>query len=381
MKDVILQGDCLEELKKLPDNSVDAVVTDPPYGLSKEPKIREVLEKWLSGEEYKHGSKGFMNAEWDSFVPGPAVWKEVHRVLKPGGHLLCFAGTRTQDLMTISLRIAGFEIRDVIEHLYFSGMPHALDISKQFDKQAGVKGEVIGTYHYKRKGTGTWDQNVKGGIYAAQDRIVEIHAPATEEAKKWAGWRTGLAPAHEPIILARKKLEINVCYTVRKYGTGGLNIDACRIGSEDIKTRAKEKGQSFTSIGEGQGFNGCPESIHKGRFPANCVTLEPDQFYSKYFNITPAELSKKASKKDKNSDWKGDPINVPNTHTTPKSTLLMSWLCRLICPPGGIVLDPFAGSGSTLVAAKREGFHYIGIELSPEYVEIIKARLGEDEAA
>src|SRR5699024_3038363 len=136
-KELLLQGDCLNVLKTLDDNSVDSVVTDPPYGLSKEPDIAEVLTKWLAGEEYDHGHGGFMGKSWDSFVPHPDIWREVYRVLKPGGHALVFAGTRTQDLMTISLRLAGFEVRDVIEWLYFSGFPKSHDVSKAFDRRAG----------------------------------------------------------------------------------------------------------------------------------------------------------------------------------------------------------------------------------------------------
>src|SRR5690606_28891405 len=135
----IIHGDCLQVLRTFPSNTVDSVVTDPPYGLSREPDIREVLEKWLAGEDYTHRGGGFMGKTWDSFVPGPSIWREVDRVLKPGGHALVFAGTRTQDLMTISLRLAGFEIRDVIEWLYFSGFPKSLDVSKAFDKRAGVE--------------------------------------------------------------------------------------------------------------------------------------------------------------------------------------------------------------------------------------------------
>src|SRR5690606_3314360 len=131
----ILKGDCLERLKELPDNSVDSVVTDPPYGLSKEPDIVEVLTKWMNGEPYDHGHGGFMGKRWDSFVPHPDIWREVYRVLKPGGHALVFAGTRTQDLMTISLRLADFEVRDVIEWLYFSGFPKSMDVGKAFDRR------------------------------------------------------------------------------------------------------------------------------------------------------------------------------------------------------------------------------------------------------
>src|SRR5690625_1314516 len=140
----VIHGDCLDVLKELDDNSVDSVVTDPPYGLSKEPDINEVLSKWLAGEEYDHGHGGFMGKSWDSFVPPPSLWREVYRVLKPGGHALVFAGTRTQDLMTISLRLAGFEVRDVIEWLYFSGFPKSHNVSKAFDRRAGAERAVGG---------------------------------------------------------------------------------------------------------------------------------------------------------------------------------------------------------------------------------------------
>src|SRR5690625_6776480 len=140
----VIHGDCLDVLKELDDNSVDSVVTVPPYGLSKEPDINEVLSKWLAGEEYDHGHGGFMGKSWDSFVPHPDIWAEVFRVLKPGGHALVFAGTRTQDLMTISLRLAGFEVRDVIEWLYFSGFPKSHDVRKAFDWRAGAGRENVG---------------------------------------------------------------------------------------------------------------------------------------------------------------------------------------------------------------------------------------------
>lgn len=458
----IIYGDCLQVLRTFPSNIVDSAVTDPPYGLSREPDIREVLEKWLAGEDYTHRGGGFMGKTWDSFVPGPSVWREVHRTLKPGGHALVFAGTRTQDLMTVSLRMAGFEIRDVIEWLYFGGFPKSLDVGKAFDRRRkedlpaiyavtkfiaeardragktnrdidefmgtngmaghwttqgsqpqvpkldqwyklkeflgmsdemdaevwrlnGRKGkpgdawferEKIGEYEYKRKGEGTWDVESPGGMFGAQERIVDITAPATDLAKKWDGWGTALKPAHEPIIVARKPLIGTVAENVERFGTGAIDIGRCRIGD------------------------------NKGRFPANCVTTEPDAFFSKYFNVTPPELCKKASKRDRNSDWRGEEIDLPervkvgerdgrnafpknsagekgkhsprmrNIHPTVKPTDLMAWLVRLITPPGGIVLDPFAGSGSTCVAARREGFFFIGIEQELEYVEIARKRVG-----
>ena len=405
-KELILHGDALERLKELEDNSVDSVVTDPPYGLSKEPDIAEVLTKWLSGEEYDHGHGGFMGKSWDSFVPHPDIWREVYRVLKPGGHALVFAGTRTQDLMTISLRLAGFEVRDVIQHIFFSGFPKSHDVSKAFDRRAGAEREVVG-----RRWEANRKPNVKKagryGEYGADDGLMS--APATDLAKQWNGWGTALKPAHEPIIVVRKTLhdgkrKLTVADCVEKYGTGAINIDACRIGETGARnngSKPREDGYAKNDI-YGKYRPMKRVDYGKGRFPANCITLDSDQFYSKYFNVTPQELSKKASKKDRNSDWQGEEIALEekraggmqatvdgsmltgsgnerktvyrNTHPTVKPTDLMAWLVRLVTPEGGTVLDPFAGSGSTRVAAKRDGFVCIGIEREPEYVEIIEAR-------
>ena len=498
----IIHGDSLHVLKTLDDNSVDSVVTDPPYGLSKEPDINEVLTKWLAGEEYDHGHGGFMGKSWDSFVPHPDIWAEVYRVLKPGGHALVFAGTRTQDLMTISLRLAGFEVRDVIEWLYFSGFPKSHDVSKAFDRRRnedlphiyavtkfiaegrnkagktnrdidnhfGLNGmadhwttqasqpqvpklnrwvelkaflnlsdelddEVWRLNGRKGKPGDAWDEREKvgesdngiaggtkehAGISGAYgfNGSFDISAPATDLARKWDGWGTALKPAHEPIIVVRKPLidadtgrKLTVADCVEKYGTGAINIDASRIAEEGYAEKALRKySGTISQDSVGRGFmtsNGgkieCqnPKALEKGRFPANCITLDSDQFYSKYFNISPEELSKKASKKDRNSDWEGEEIALEekeagvmhgsktavlndsgktpynrNNHPTVKPTDLMAWLVRLVTPAGGTVLDPFAGSGSTLVAAKREGFGFIGVELTEEYIPIIEARVG-----
>ncbi|KYC67187.1 DNA-methyltransferase [Heyndrickxia coagulans] len=384
----ILKGDCRDKLKELPDNSVDSIVTDPPYGLSKEPDIFEVLTKWMNGEPYDHGHGGFMGKTWDSFVPHPDIWREVYRVLKPGGHSLVFAGTRTQDLMTIALRLAGFEVRDVIEWLYFSGFPKSMDVSKAFDRRAGVEREVIGQKWAERYPNGpggnsfTVGGEVDGTRTAANTLLT---APATELAKKWGGWGTALKPAHEPIIVVRKPLEGTVCDNVERWGTGAINVDGCRIGdgydraSGGLRKAKHAENEPSFSLAMNQ-----DKRPMGGRFPANIVTTESDAFWSKYCdvtatqgNVTPQELSKKASKRDRNSDWRGEEIASQNSHPTVKPTELMAWLVSLVTPPGGTVLDPFAGSGSTLVAAKREGFGFIGIEREPEYVEIIEVRTGE----
>src|SRR5699024_6904031 len=197
----LFHGESTEVLKSLEDNSIDSVVCDPPYGLSKEPDISKVISEWVSGDDsFVPDGKGIMSKDWDGFVPPPSLWKEVFRVLKPGGHALVFSGTRTQDLMTVSLRLAGLEVRDVIEWLYFSGFPKSHNVSKAFDRRAGAEREVVGR---------RWEENRKPNVkeagrygeYGADDGL--LTAPATELARKYDGWGTALKPSHEPIIVVR----------------------------------------------------------------------------------------------------------------------------------------------------------------------------------
>ena len=236
---MIIHGDCLEELKKLEDNSVDAVITDPPYGLSntKPAQVADVLKAWVTGDTVSVPAKrgGFMGKDWDSFVPPPAVWEECMRVLKPGGHMAVFAGARTQDLMGLSIRLAGFEIRDTLGWIYGSGFPKSMDVSKAIDKAAGAEREVLGAGPYATRGRRT-DNSVYGTSTASNSEV--ITAPATPEAKQWDGWGTALKPAIEPIILARKPLDGTVANNVLAHGVGGLNIDACRVGMSDADREA-----------------------------------------------------------------------------------------------------------------------------------------------
>src|SRR5690625_383937 len=396
----LFHGESTEVLKSSEDNSIDSVVCDPPYGLSKEPNISKVISEWVRGDDsFVPDGKGFMSKDWDGFVPPPSLWREVFRVLKPGGHALVFAGTRTQDLLTISLRLAGFEVRDVIEWLYFSGMPKSHNISKAFDRRAGAEREVLGKDPNSIGRTMEREYIVGTGV--KRTRNENITAPATELARKWDGWGTSLKPSHEPVIVVRKPLidadtgrKLTVADCVEKYGTGAINVDASRIATfgEDAekhkaewnRTQSAKQSDTATFLSPKEKEADLRAFAKDGRFPANCITLDSDEFYSKYFNvgqanITPQELSKKASKKDRNSDWQGEEIAVGernNVHPTVKPVDLMAWLVRLITPEGGTVLDPFAGSGSTLVAAKREGFGFIGVELTEEYIPIIEARVG-----
>ncbi len=360
----LFQGDCLDVLKTFPDASIDAVVTDPPYGLA------------------------FMGKAWDAFQGNRAyaawveTWaKECWRVLKPGGYLLAFSGTRTYHALAWGVEGAGFEIRDTIEWLYLSGFPKCMDVGKAFDKQAGAQREVVGSKlgqpGYSLKPNDTDDHGrMAYGQYKNAEVEVSITAPATDLAKQWDGWGTALKPAHEPIVMARKPLEGTVAANVERYGTGAVNVDGCRIAG--YANTARPQGKDIRG-GQWSGSGGRSELVtggsDKGRFPANCITTDADAWFSPYFNVTPQALSKKASKRDRNSDWLGNPIPVSNAHPTVKTVDLMAWLCRLVTPPNGLVLDPFMGSGTTGVAARQEGFGFIGIEREPEYFAIAEARI------
>src|SRR5690554_408449 len=223
----------IEVLKTFPDNSIDSVVTDPPYGLGKEPNAIEVLQSWITNGYHEVKGKGFMGKEWDAFVPQPNFWKEIYRVLKPGGYVLSFAGTRTYDWMVMAIRLAGFEIRDMIAWLYGSGFPKSMDVSKAL-KTTLLKGNSHSKSlrQVEQDGDGK-PYTIKGknnGIMG-EDRTYdrkEFEA-TTDEAKQWQGWGTALKPALEPIVMARKPIDGTVAQNVLKYGVGGINIDECRV--------------------------------------------------------------------------------------------------------------------------------------------------------
>lgn len=372
----LLHGDCLERLKELPDNSVDSVVTDPPYGLS------------------------FMGKKWDYDVPSVEVWAECLRVLKPGGHLLVFAGTRTQHRMAVRIEDAGFEIRDMIAWVYGSGFPKSLDVSKAIDKAAGALQHESHAFTV----AGRTDKNLPNPVVKGY----VPPPPATPDAARWQGWGTALKPALEPITVARKPLIGTVAENVLTHGTGGLNIDGCRVATDPSVDDPRLGGNGSWSsekmaknVYEG-GYKG--EQVRSsplGRFPANFIhdgSEEPIELMgpaARFFYCA------KASKRDRDDgldhlpqqataamqgnlisgqrlSGDGKPIATPvraNTHPTVKPTDLMRYLCRLITPPGGVVLDPFMGSGSTGKATMLEGFQFIGIEREAEYMEIAKSRI------
>jgi site-specific DNA-methyltransferase (adenine-specific) len=345
----LLHGDCLDRLRELPDCSVDACVTDPPYGLS------------------------FMGKAWDYDVPGADVWREVLRVLKPGGHLLAFAGTRTQHRMAVQIEDAGFEIRDLIAWVYGSGFPKSLDVSKAIDKAAGAEREVAGSYtvtgtaakgQHKGRAAASADQGSAAGCAKALD----ITAPATPAAQQWAGWGTALKPALEPITVARKPLVGTVAANVLEHGTGAINVDGCRVAASDGYTEnAVTQGintarTSYDPRQQRSTFNPSPA----GRWPANLIHDGSDEPCELLGDAARFFYCAKASKADRGEG---------NGHPTVKPTELMRYLCRLVTPPGGVVLDPFMGSGSTGKAAALEGFRFIGIEREAEYLEIARGRI------
>lgn len=439
----LYNGDCLKELKKLSDNSIDSIVTDPPYGLS------------------------FMGKKWDYDVPSVEIWKECLRVLKPGGHLLAFAGTRTQHRMAVRIEDAGFEIRDMIAWVYGSGFPKSMDVSKAIDKAEGAEREVVGKktdgrYKYEFSEEA---KSALGGIAKSETKGFQgdpsiITAPSTDGAKQWEGWGTALKPALEPITVARKPLsEKTVAANVLKWGTGAINIDESRIPINTAIDDPRLGGQGSWKTGnmaknvyEG-GYSGEEVgSSSKGRFPANFIHDGSEEVVSLFPNtkaggsVSGKEPSRtgdentncygeynrvswdsykddgsaarffycaKASKKDRNEGLddfeeksigaKGNGIrrvcatcgassleahtcnckvknwiNPPtkkNNHPTVKPTKLMQYLCNMITPKDGTILDPFMGSGSTGKAAVLEGYNFVGIELQEDFVEISKSRI------
>jgi DNA modification methylase len=367
-------GDCIEVMRELPDASVDAVVTDPPYEL------------------------GFMGKGWDAsgIAYHPEVWAQAYRVLKPGGHLLAFGGTRTWHRLAVAVEDAGFDVRDSIAWMYGSGFPKSLDVSKAIDKAAGAEREVVGT------GTDVATRIYDNGEGERLPSQIDITAPATLAAQQWQGWGTALKPAFEPIVVARKPLIGTVAANVLTHGTGALNIDGCRVGTEEIQVNTYAERGPF---GESQVGNGYECKTSTGRWPAN-VILDESQA---------AELDKQSgvtsSGRRKAGDYglmgymgadiapmpevTGDiggasrffytakassaerPKDGDTAHPTVKPLDLMRYLVRLVTPPGGTVLEPFAGSGTTLEACIVEGFSVIGIELTEEYLPLIVQRVSK----
>lgn len=405
-------GDNIEVLRTLADNSIDSCVTDPPYGLS------------------------FMGKRWDYDVPSIELWAEVLRVLKPGGYLLAFAGTRTQHRMACRIEDAGFEIRDMIAWVYGSGFPKSLDVSKAIDRAAGADRDVVGNTSAtsgRTVGRGTSD-GFHGDIVSGHCR--DITAPATDAAREWDGWGTALKPALEPITMARKPFACTVAANVLEHGTGAINVDGCRVGtSKNVPASPSDHGMTRGIYGT---IARCPDgtsgfNANVGRWPANLIHDGSPEVLAAFLNDRPgmsgggdgrrdasmfgvggvskperyrvdsgsaarffytakssrAErengLDGMAQRKRDETRNDGDPggdnprnrgaQQRANHHPTVKPLDLMRYLVRLVTRKGGVCLDPFMGSGSTGWAARLEGCDFVGIDRDAEYVEIARARI------
>lgn len=379
----IYNADCRDILPTLDADSIDAVVTDPPYGLD------------------------FMGRDWDHGVPGVEFWREALRVAKPGAHLLAFGGTRTFHRLAVAIEDAGWEIRDTIGWLYGSGFPKSLDVSKAIDKAAGAEREQYWKRYTPNTMVGAYDQRPwldearrNGG------RLVDVAAPATDAARQWAGFGTALKPSWEPIIVARKPLEGTVAANVLKYGTGAINVDGCRIGTEDRPSGGTaSRGPSVALNPSGFGAIGAStRSVTplNGRFPANLIHDGSEEVLALFPQTSsggyPAHRNE-AKFKSCYGEFKGQE-NFPQAfgsndgsaarffytakasasergecdHPTVKPLSLMRYLCRLVTPPGGLVLDPFAGSGTTGRAAVLEGFRSILVEQDEHNCQVAAAR-------
>lgn len=400
MHDLVIHGDCLDVLSELEENSIDSIVTDPPYEIQ------------------------FMNRSWDSTGVSFSVelWSKCLRVLKPGGHLISFGGVRTAHRITCAIEDAGFEIRDILMWLFGSGYPKSHDISKAIDRELGHSREKVAIPSSQVRnpksingGTGIdggdrpWMQKAMETGYHEMDSNV----PSSQEAKMWHGWGSALKPAYEPIIMARKPLsEKNLALNVLKWGTGGLNIDACRIDHNEKPKIVTRKAEDHFWTGKKPITK--PE-LHTGRWPANLLL---DGFSAFMLDEQTGTLKSGLMKKGTtrlNSEGEGkntygymssDKVKndtygdsggasrffycakvspkertacqkVDNKHPTVKPINLMKYLITLVTPACGLVLDPFSGSGSTLIAAALGGFHFVGIEREEEYVKIARARIAE----
>lgn len=339
---MIYTGDAKVVLPCLPSESVDSVVTDPSY-------------------EFGTGMRG--DGAWDvkTVAYDEEIWRETLRILKPGGHLLSFGGARTYHRLATAIENSGFDIRDQLMWIYGSGFPKSYNVSKAIDKMAGAEREVVGT---KSTNVGIKGNNFTRGSQAGE---VDITVPATDEAKQWEGWGTALKPAHEPIVLARKPLDGTIAESVLEHGTGAINIEESRNG-ERFPTNVLLSEQGALELDEQTGrkvaqFFYCPKPTKEER-ERGCEELD-------------TKLKHKVNSGGLENDPQWAPREVKNHHPTVKPLELLRYLVRMVTPPGGTVLDMFLGSGTTAIAAKLEGFDFVGIELEPDYVKIANARLLE----
>ena len=364
-------ADCKDVFPLLEE--IDACVTDPPYGLS------------------------FMGNAWDYDVPSVVIWNQVYNVLKPGSHLLSFFGSRTYHRGVIPIEDAGFEIRDQLMWLYGSGFPKSHNIGKAVDKLQGNEREDLGEYEpfgrEGRKSSGKAKFGAKGWETKPKIRL-------TKGNSEWEGWGTALKPAHEPIVMAKKPFKGTVANNVLEHGTGGINIHECRVGDKG-GTKDKPTGDGIRSNQVFGVYGSCKTvELDQGRFPANVMHDGSDSVQDLFGDKSRYFYCAKASKQDRDEgldefenkitqgmrsnagpalvgDNESGRTTRKNNHPTVKPTELMRYLCRLVTPKGGVVLDPFMGSGSTGKAAVAEGFSFVGIEMNENYFDVACARIDE----
>ncbi len=388
----MIHGDCREAMAAMPAERFDACVTDPPYEL------------------------GFMGKSWDQrgVAFDPATWTAVLRALKPGAHLLAFGGTRTFHRMAVAIEDAGFELRDTVMWMYGTGFPKSHDVSKGIDKAAGAEREVVGfdaeKYRPNRQGRALVNGATDAGGFHA-DNGATITAPATEAARRWHGWGTALKPAWEPIIVARKPLIGTVAENVLQHGTGALNIDGCRVMIDPVAdaSQLRTMTRNTRDVGDGWGMSSVhgdvPQVVRPdGRWPANVIHDGSDEVLAAFPTAPGQQGAVSGGEPSEASEGRvtGRRARVPSDaprgdtgsaarffysakaskadragskHPTVKPLALMRYLCRLVTPPGGRVLDPFAGSGTTGEAALQEGFLPTLIEAEAEYVADIQRRI------
>lgn len=430
MSDVqLIHGDCLDVLRTLPDASVDAVVTDPPYGLGFMGKAWDNPDRGAAtrpradgdhtANPYKRSRAEYGGASYGGshlaamceFGAWCELWTaECLRVLKPGGHLLAFGGTRTWHRLACAVEDAGFEVRDSIAWMYGSGFPKSLDVSKAIDKAAGAEREVVGPSQYANRGRRT-DNRVYGEATPSDAEVVTL--AATPDAERWQGFGTALKPAFEPVVVARKPLVGTVASNVLAHGTGALNIDGCRIeGGERPMIEMNRRQMDGSSVYQGSIDGSTTGSrsagvTNAGRWPANVILDESqsealDQMSGErpsgqvnfgddrarttfdaaersgpitagrgYDDLGGASRFFYIAKADASERVKVNGI----AHPTVKPLALMRWLVRLVTPPGGTVLEPFAGSGTTVEACILEGFNCVAIEREADYLPLIRQRI------
>jgi DNA modification methylase len=423
-------GDCIEVMRTMPDNSVDAIVTDPPYGLefmgkdwdSFKPagsKIRTRIDGRTNGATKSTVSVPEQYSAGEPFQHWCQAWAtEARRVLKPGGHMLAFGGTRTWHRLAVAIEDAGFEMRDSIAWLYGSGFPKSLDVSKAIDKAAGAEREIVGKSASHGLALKPGRSTYVGEFLGERPDAPDITAPATDAARQWQGWGTALKPAFEPIVVARKPLQGTVAANVQRWGTGALNIASTRIGADVMRESRMSQSPGGVLNANGRDVvngnwiqrpNDNPAE-HAGRWPANVVL---DEFSAAALDQQSGTSSGRPARGALDGTGSGSgkvASGVPFVpgiattgyldtggasrffytakataeerpkvngiaHPTCKPLDLMRWLVRLVTPPGGTVLDPFAGSGTTLEAALREGFRCVGIEREAEYLPLIVERV------